>query len=79
MKNFVFFDDKKLFEPSKIWRIEEIIRRFPKTKIYMIGGIEVKASNGKTLQTGLVIESKNEIEAVDLYENIKDILNVGNK
>lgn len=76
MKSFVFFKDNKLFTSSKIWRIEEIVSRFRKTKVDLmqVGSVEVTASNDKIIQSGIIVNVKDEVDAIDIYEKLKKVL-----
>ena len=78
MKSFVFFKDNKLFTSNKIWRIEHIISRFRKTKVDLlqVGSVEIIASNDKVLQSGIIVNAKDEVDAIDIYEKLKKVLYV---
>ena len=77
MKSFVFFKDNKLFTSSKIWRIEEIVSRFRKSKIDLlqVGTVKVIAPNEKEIQAGIIVNAKDEVDAIDIFERLKKVLN----
>ena len=77
MRSFVFFKDNILFSPKKIWRIEHIISKFKKTKVdlFQFGTVKVMTNTDKQIQEGIIITAKDEVDAVDIYENIKKVLN----
>ena len=77
MKSFVFFKDNKLFTSSKIWRIEEIVSRFRKTKVDLlqVGSVKVIGNNDKEIQGGVIVNAKDEVDAIDIFEKLKKVLN----
>jgi hypothetical protein len=76
MRNFVFFKDSKVFNKNKIWRLEQVKLKFPvnESEQVLASIIELK-SEKKTLQTGLVINAKNEGDAIEKYIKIQEFLN----
>ena len=76
MRNFVFFKDSKVFNKNKIWRLEQVKLKFPvnESEQVLASIIELK-SEKKTLQIGLVINAKNEGDAIEKYIKIQEFLN----
>ena len=76
MKNFVFFNNNKMFDSRKIWRVENIISRFRKSEVdlFQFGTIKVKTNTDKEIQDGVIISAENEVDAIDKFENIKKVL-----
>ena len=70
MRSFVFFNNNKVFRNDRIWRIEDIKRKYIYTEISPAAIVEVKTPTGKVLQTGLMVNTHNEKEAIKVYDKL---------
>ena len=71
---YVFFKDSKVFNHSNIWTMEQVIHKFPRTTAEMIyvDHVIVRASNGKELQIGLMINADSKEDALHKYQRIRN-------
>ena len=71
---FVFFKDSKVFDKNNIWTMEQVIHKFPRTtaEIIYVDHIIVRASNGKELQIGLMIDANDKEEALHKYQRVRN-------
>ena len=77
MRSYVIFKDSKVFSKEQLWDLGQVLLKYGKSdiKIHCVGRIEVKASNDKVLQEGVLIQAENVSEAIGVYETIKRLGN----
>ena len=69
---YVIFKKSEVFNHTKLWTMEQIIHKFPRTtsEIVYIDHITVRASDGRALQEGMMIEAKDEEDAIKKYRRV---------
>lgn len=70
MRSFVFFKNSKVFHNDRIWRLEDIKRKYSFTKISPAAIVEIKTPTGKVLQSGIMVNTHTEKEAIDVYNRL---------
>ena len=76
MRNFIIFQDSKVFNKEQVWDEKVVLHKYNDYEIEDItmSIIKIKARK-KTLQTGIIITAENKIEALEKYLKMKDLLN----
>jgi len=80
LNNFVIFQDSKVFSKNQLWNLNQVILKYKKTdvKIFCIGQVSIKTSNDKILQEGILIQAESVNEAMEIFEDIKELGNGSN-
>ena len=74
MRSFVIFKDSVIFSKNKIWDIKDVKHKCPNTEVepMFVGYVDVVFGH-KKLQRGIMINAKDEHEAIKRLKEWKDL------